>query len=119
MTFEESIRMALTNNTERYKKTPCFIYVMHIEGTNFYKFGTAENVTKRKSNIISEWKREKGLNVKISVLFTHEFPFTAKALYYEAKIRKGLTRKKGVELFGNDYFYTNMENIVTAIAKML
>ena len=62
MTFEESIRMVLTNNTERYKKTPCFIYVMHIEGTNFYKFGTAENVTKRKSNIISEWKREKDLS---------------------------------------------------------
>ena len=119
MTFEESIRMALTNNTERYKKTPCFIYLMHIEGTNFYKFGTAENVVKRKNNIIFEWKKEKGLNVEVAVLFTHKFKSTAKALYYEAKIRKNLSKKKNVELFGNDYFYTDMENITTVIAKML
>jgi hypothetical protein len=115
----DQIRAILTNNTEAYKKR-AFVYLLHIEDSDFYKFGeTRTTFAKRKANIIQEWKQE-GVEVKIEPLIIHPVKSKVHAIFLESKIRKKLS-EMGFKMYGNDHFETTIpaEEIINIVSAML
>lgn len=119
MIKNEQIKTLLKNNTQTYKQN-AYVYLLHITGTNFYKFGETKNAfPKRKANIIQEWKAQ-GVEIEIEPLLIHSVKSKVQAILIESTIRKKLS-KIGFEMYGNDYFESEKtpDEILNIVQKML